>query len=107
MYNDSMRRQAVAAYRSSLASSVEVAEDAVGEEEEEDEEAPPPPPATGLLAPMASLLETDVNGGRGYNGLLEEGPHISFEKLICALTSAAWQGVVPEMVRMRDGYPRW
>ena len=69
-----------------------------GEDEDEDEDdAPAAPPASanrdGLLAPLSQLLDLTVHGGRGYAGLLDEGHLVTFEQLICALTSALWQGV--------------
>ena len=67
-----------------------------GEDEDEDD-APAAPPASasrdGLLAPLSQLLDLTVHGGRGYAGLLDEGHLVTFEQLICALTSALWQGV--------------
>ena len=67
-----------------------------GEGEDEDD-APAAPPASasrdGLLAPLSQLLDLTVHGGRGYAGLLDEGHLVTFEQLICALTSALWQGV--------------
>ena len=72
------------------------------EDEDEDEDAPAAPPASanhdGLLAPLSRLLDLTVHSGRadvhsGYAGLLDEGHLVSFEQLICALTSALWQGV--------------
>ena len=104
MYNDSMRRQAVQAYRTSSRGGQEIVEEVEEVDDgDDDEEEPPPPPPTGLLVPMAELVDAlggGRNGGgssRGFNGLLEGGASISLDRLICALTSAAWTGVVPSL----------
>jgi hypothetical protein len=72
-------------------------EDEDEDEGEDEDDAPAAPPASasrdGLLAPLSQLLDLTVHGGRGYAGLLDEGHLVTFEQLICALTSALWQGV--------------
>ena len=72
-------------------------EDEDEDEDDDEDDAPAAPPASanrdGLLAPLSQLLDLTVHGGRGYAGLLDEGHLVTFEQLICALTSALWQGV--------------
>ena len=105
MYTAAMRWKAVRREedgRGALSGAVAEADEEGEEEEGADEEEPSTPaPGTahatgehgGLLVPMARLLELSTHGGRGYAGLLEEGLNVDLESLVCAITSALWQGV--------------